>query len=115
MEWGEQAHETAKRELKEETGLEAEIGPLLGAQSEWFSESSIRGGKPGHALRLIFQGTNVVGELKRDFSGDATTADAAWFTLKEVNELTRVSVVDFAVRLFSEKVNRPGFVGGSNS
>ncbi|MEM6499378.1 MAG: NUDIX hydrolase, partial [Pseudomonadota bacterium] len=40
MEWGEQAHETAARELKEETGLDAEIGPLLGVQSQWFEASS---------------------------------------------------------------------------
>ena len=35
MEWGEQAIDTATRELFEETGLSADIGPLIGTTSEW--------------------------------------------------------------------------------
>ncbi|MEM9356894.1 MAG: NUDIX domain-containing protein [Pseudomonadota bacterium] len=99
MEWGEQAHETAARELKEETGLDAEIGPLLGVQSQWFEASSTPSRKSGHAIRLIFRGTNAFGELKRDFSDDDTTIDAAWFDMNELHKLKRVSVVDFAIAL----------------
>lgn len=102
MEWGEQAYETAVRELKEETGLDAAIGPLLGVQSEWFEASASTSGQPGHALRLIFEGRNCVGTLKRDFSDDDTTAAVAWFTIEEVNQLKRVPVVDFAIFLLSE-------------
>lgn len=40
MEWGEQAAETAARELTEETGLSAEIGLLMGVQSEWFDKTT---------------------------------------------------------------------------
>ncbi|WP_221931165.1 NUDIX hydrolase [Aliiroseovarius halocynthiae] len=38
MEWGEQAHQTAARELREETGLEAEIGSLLGSSPSGFTQ-----------------------------------------------------------------------------
>lgn len=101
MEWGEQAHETARRELKEETGLDAEIGSLLGAQSEWFETSASALGQPGLALRLIFEARNCAGQLKKDFSDDDTTVDAAWFTIDEVHRLTRVEVVDFGLSFLS--------------
>ena len=102
MEWGEQAHETALRELLEETGLEATLGPLIGVKSEWFDAGKTVRGRPGHALRLVFEVTNATGELKQDFSDDDTTSDAAWFTLAEVHQLKRLSLVDFAIALLND-------------
>lgn len=101
MEWGEQAHDTALRELGEETGLSAEIGPLLGAQSEWFDEETSERGQRGMAIRLIFEARNCVGELKTDFTDDDTTVGAAWFPIGEVRQLSRVGVVDFGLSLIS--------------
>ncbi|MFX0542150.1 NUDIX hydrolase [Roseovarius sp. S4756] len=103
MEWGEQASETAIREVKEETGLEAEIGPLLGAQSEWIEASASEWGQPGLALRLIFKARNCAGALKKDFSDDDTTVAAAWFRVEDVHRLNRVEVVDFGIALNSER------------
>lgn len=102
MEWGEQAHETARRELDEETGLCADVGPLLGVQSEWFDEKTSERGQRGLALRLIFQAQNCVGELKTDFTDDDTTIGAAWFSLDAVQKLHRVEVVDFGLSLIAE-------------
>jgi len=61
MEWGEQAHETALRELGEETGLSADIGPLLGAQSEWFDEQTSERGlnRPGSAGGKLLRFTRL--------------------------------------------------------
>ena len=103
MEWGEQAHETALRELGEETGLCGTIGPLLGTQSEWFDENTAVSGQRGHALRLIFEARNCVGDLKTDFSDDDTTTAAAWINLKDVPQLDRVGVVDFGISLISNR------------
>ncbi len=99
MEWAEEAHETALRELKEETGLYADIGPLLGVQSEWFDERTSDAGQRGLALRLVFGVRNCVGELKSDFRDDDTTVGAAWFTIEDVQQLNRVEVVDFGLSL----------------
>ncbi|MEO9824148.1 MAG: NUDIX domain-containing protein [Paracoccaceae bacterium] len=101
MEWGEQAHETALRELGEETGLSADIGPLLGAQSEWFDERTSERGQCGLSLRLVFQARNCVGDLKTDFIDDDTTVGAAWFSIAAVQQLNRVEVVDFGLSLIS--------------
>ena len=45
MEWGEQAAEAALRELDEETGLSATVGPLIATHSAWFD--------PGEAFRGV--------------------------------------------------------------
>lgn len=103
MEWGEQAHETALREFKEETGLTAEIGPILATNSEWMDGTRALNAQPGHAIRLIFEARTWTGDLKRDFSDDDTTVAAKWFPLHEVADLDKVPVVDFALKLISAK------------
>ncbi|MEL6801015.1 MAG: NUDIX domain-containing protein [Pseudomonadota bacterium] len=102
MECGEQAHDTAIRELAEETGLSADIGSLLGVQSEWFDERTSERRQRGLALRLVFEARNCAGELKTDFGYDDTTARAAWFPIAAVQQLYRVEVVDFALSLISK-------------
>ena len=99
MEWGEQAHETALRELKEETGLHGQIGQLLGVQSQWFEAGTNGNTEPSHALRLFFTAHDLSGELRRDFGDDDTTIAAAWFPMKALKALDRVAAVDFAIAL----------------
>lgn len=99
MEWGEQAPETVRRELAEETGLTADIGPLIGTHSDWLDATQAYRGKPGHSLRLVFAASNPQGVLKQDFSDDDTTVAASWFTLGQVQSLPRVPLVDKALAL----------------
>jgi ADP-ribose pyrophosphatase YjhB (NUDIX family) len=97
MEWGEHPVETAARELEEETGLTADIGPIVTVFSRWFEAHETPRQRPGHVIGLVFAGTNVRGELREDFSD--TTDAAGWFTLDEERALPHVGLVDVCLDL----------------
>ncbi|MBI2724036.1 MAG: NUDIX domain-containing protein [Chloroflexi bacterium] len=54
MEWGSRPAETAARELKEETGVHATTGPVVGVFSRWYGpEEAVSGTRrPRHRHRL---------------------------------------------------------------
>ena len=98
-EWGEQPHETALRELHEETGLEADIGRVLAVRSEWIEPRESFLGDHFHAVQIVYEATNVRGALRTDFSACDTTDAAAWFTLEEASALRKVGLVTFCLDL----------------
>lgn len=100
MEWGEQPDDTAIRELHEETGLQASLGPVLGVFSRWLKPDEAVTGEPGHYVGIIYGTTEIQGELRTEFSDDTTDA-AAWFSLEEVQSITRVSLVDYVLTLLT--------------
>jgi ADP-ribose pyrophosphatase YjhB (NUDIX family) len=101
MEWGEEARETAHRELEEETGLHAEIGGVLGVFSKWYESHETVSGKAGHVVGIVYEGMNIRGELRTEFSSDVanTTDAAAWFTLDEARALPRVGLLNYCLTL----------------
>jgi len=104
MEPGEQTHETAVREVAEETGYEVEIEGLVGVDSlHRAAEQRPDGGTlPWHNLRIIYRARIVGGEFAVEVDG--TTADAGWFTRDQIAGLDRVGLVDVALRLVGDPI-----------
>lgn len=98
MEWGETPEQSAQRELVEETGLSATLGPVCGVFSRWYSAEESWRGAAGHVVGVIFDARNPRGNLRSEAKG-ATTDAAAWFTRAEVLELPAVELLEFALAL----------------
>ncbi len=99
MEWGETPEQTAAREVEEETGLHATIGPVVGVFSRWFTAPESARGEPGHTIGVVYEASDRDGRLRAEFDDDTTTDAAGRFTLSQVRELPRVELVDFVLGL----------------
>jgi 8-oxo-dGTP diphosphatase len=99
MEWGEQTHETAARELLEETGLTADVGRVLAVRSQWMEPPESQRDDRFHSVQVIHEGVDVRGELHVDFSHCDTTDAAGWFTLDEARALPQVGLVTHCLGL----------------
>jgi 8-oxo-dGTP diphosphatase len=100
---GVELHETVEeatvRELREETGYDVELGPLLGVDS-WVippEERNRPNGRPLKSVRVMFEGRVVGGDLTHEIDG--TTDEARWIPRREVRDLPHVRIVATALRL----------------
>ncbi|MFF5188147.1 NUDIX hydrolase [Streptomyces sp. NPDC000345] len=103
MEHGEDPLDTVVRELDEETGYRVEVTGLLGLDSSRhvFGREGLHGPVDHHGLRIVYEGRVVGGELRNEVNG--STDMAAWHDLDAVPGLTRVRLVDVALRLWRER------------
>ncbi|MFJ8139162.1 NUDIX hydrolase [Streptomyces sp. NPDC096013] len=102
MDHGEHPNDTAVRELEEETGYHVEVTALLGMDSihrvvPW----SYRRKVDHHGVRIVYEARIVGGELRHEIGG--STDMAAWHPLDDVPGLTRVPLIDTALRLWRER------------
>jgi ADP-ribose pyrophosphatase YjhB (NUDIX family) len=96
---GEHPAAAAVREVTEETGYHVELDELLGIDSIVIAaEDRLHSREvPQHSLRIVYRAHVVGGSLRHEQGG--TTDQAAWFSLPQVAELQRVSLVDAGLRL----------------
>jgi 8-oxo-dGTP diphosphatase len=91
LDHGEQPHDGAVREVAEETGYAVRLDALLTVDAARVRTHHV---PPYdlHAVRIIYAGTVVGGDLRFEVGG--STDRAAWVPLPEVTALTRADVID---------------------
>lgn len=80
LEWGESAEAAAVRELAEESGTSAELGPVIGVYSRWDTAQEAARSEPGLHFGVVYSSTSVTGDLRVDFGDDDSTDAAGWLT-----------------------------------
>ncbi|MCX4811101.1 NUDIX hydrolase [Streptomyces sp. NBC_01239] len=102
MDHGEHPNDTVVRELEEETGYHIEVTALLGMDTThrvvpWSHHRKV----DHHGVRIVYEAKIVGGELRNEIGG--STDMAAWHPLDDVSGLTRVPLIDIALRLWRER------------
>ncbi|MFT4220110.1 MAG: NUDIX hydrolase [Microbacterium sp.] len=100
LESGEDPARAVRREVREETGYRTRVGELLGIHSRVIpAKRRITEGstEPLHALRIVYRASITGGRLRYEKNG--STDRAGWFTLAEVRELQRVTLVDIGLEM----------------
>ncbi len=95
LEFGDGPEAGAIRELEEETGLLGEIDGIVGVDSIHLRADQTVSGREVHALRIVYRGRVVGGELRDERHG--STDHAAWLARDELATAPLVSLVGFAL------------------
>lgn len=104
--------DTVRREMYEETGLDATVGAVLGVHDTHFVGTAPSGRvEDYHGIHLVFAATVRDGQLVRVTEQDGTTDAAAWVAIGELETQPVLDVVRFAVGL--SDFSGPSSVGPS--
>jgi 8-oxo-dGTP diphosphatase len=100
VELHESSAEAAVREVREETGYEVALGPLLGIDTVVIPAADRLGSPalPLQSVRVLYVAAITGGRLTNEIDG--TTDEARWFALEEIASLDRVGLVDVALKLW---------------
>jgi len=91
---GEHPDDAVVREVAEETGLAARIGPVAVIASGRIERPVSRPG-PLHWVAIVYHVAVQPGELRQEVGG--STEECAWFASDELADLPRVGLVDRAL------------------
>lgn len=99
IEAGEDPRDTVVREVLEETGLSARTGKLLGVDSRVMVRDDVpEGDEPElHTIRIVYRATVQDGPLRHEVGGSSD--EARWVSLKDVNSLKTLSLVQTGLRM----------------
>jgi len=99
LEPGEHPEAAAIREIREETGYDAQLEGLIGIDSTVVPAERRPPGADAdlHSIRILYRARIVGGELTYELDG--STDYAAWHPLASLGGLDRVSLIDAARRL----------------
>jgi len=106
LEPGETPVEGAVREIREETGFDAELGRILGADAHLVPAARrLHGGDDLHAVQIVYEARIVGGELAHEIGGSSD--EARWFPLHELASLPIGRTVALALAWAGHAEGRP--------
>ncbi|RGE18549.1 NUDIX hydrolase [Leucobacter sp. wl10] len=99
IESGEDPREAVVREVREETGLEARVGKLLGIDSRIMVREEVpEGSDPElHTIRIVYRATVKDGPLRHEVDGSSD--EARWVSIREIRSLRTLSLVQTGMRM----------------
>ena len=100
----ETAEQAVVREVREETGYEAEVRTLLGVDSLFLEPQQrvVPDAGPLHALRVVYLARVVGGELTHEVGGSSD--EARWVPLDRVGDLPTLSLVPTAIDMLLRRL-----------
>jgi 8-oxo-dGTP diphosphatase len=95
LDHGERPEDAAVREVEEETGLQIELGPVIGVDSTHWDRASDGSPIDTHALRILYTAEVVGGSLRHEVGG--STDRAEWVPLADLADRPRIGLVDIGL------------------
>lgn len=97
LDHGERPEDAAVREVLEETGYRIGLGPLVGVDSARWDRGHDGRRIDMHALRIIYTGEIIGGDLRHEVAG--STDRAEWVPLAQLDSLNCSSLIGIGIGL----------------